>query len=119
MQRRRFLFWASLGMFRLGEVLEIDGLDRLAAATINTAAARPSDFELRRTELGGPDQCEEEPAEAVEEDEDDEGEPGSPEPQRRARHGRPPSKWLRSLCAEEIRIFLEKIDPPEAGVSGM
>jgi hypothetical protein len=38
---------------------------------------------------------------------------------RRSRHGRPPSKWLRSLNAEELRIWLASIDPPEAGVSGM
>jgi hypothetical protein len=38
---------------------------------------------------------------------------------RRGRHGRPPSKWLRSLRAEEIRIWLKTIDVPEAGVSGM
>jgi hypothetical protein len=37
----------------------------------------------------------------------------------RARHGRPPSKWLRSLHADELRIWLRTIDPPEAGVSGM
>ncbi len=38
---------------------------------------------------------------------------------RRARHGRPPSRWLRSLHADELRIWLATIDPPEAGVSGM
>jgi hypothetical protein len=38
---------------------------------------------------------------------------------RRARHGRPPSKWLRSLNAEEIRIWLKTVKVPEAGVSGM
>jgi hypothetical protein len=38
---------------------------------------------------------------------------------RRARHGRPPSKWLRSLEAEELRIWLKTIEVPEAGVSGM
>ncbi len=42
-----------------------------------------------------------------------------PNPKFRARHGRPPSKWLRSLNAEELRIWLKTIDPPEAGVSGM
>jgi hypothetical protein len=42
-----------------------------------------------------------------------------PHPKRRARHGRPPSKWLRSLHADELRIWLKTIDPPEAGVSGM
>jgi len=38
---------------------------------------------------------------------------------RRTRHGRPPSKWLRSLEAAEIRIWLTTIEVPEAGVSGM
>ncbi|HEX4129133.1 MAG TPA: hypothetical protein VHZ24_03760 [Pirellulales bacterium] len=42
-----------------------------------------------------------------------------PDPKRRARHGRPPSKWLRSLHADELHIWLETIDVPEAGVSGM
>jgi hypothetical protein len=44
---------------------------------------------------------------------------GRPNPLRRARHGRPPSRWLRSLNADELRIWLAKIDVPEAGVSGM
>jgi hypothetical protein len=38
---------------------------------------------------------------------------------RRSRHGRPPSKWLRSLNADEIRIWLKTVKVPEAGVSGM
>ena len=42
-----------------------------------------------------------------------------PDPARRARHGLPPSKWLRSLNADEIRIWLKTINPPEAGVEGM
>lgn len=42
-----------------------------------------------------------------------------PSPKRRERHGRPPSKWLRSLHADEIRIWLKTIDVPEADVSGM
>jgi len=41
------------------------------------------------------------------------------DPDRRARHGRPPSKWLRSLRADELRIWLRTIEVPEAGVSGM
>jgi hypothetical protein len=54
----------------------------------------------------------------------DEHEPIEPPPHtadasRRARHGRPPSRWLRSLHAEEIRTWLKTIDIPEAGVSGM
>jgi hypothetical protein len=44
---------------------------------------------------------------------------GKPNPMRRARHGRPPSRWLRSLHADELRIWLKTIDVPEAGVSGM
>lgn len=42
-----------------------------------------------------------------------------PKAKLRERHGRPPSKWLRSLDAKELRIWLRTIDPPEAGVSGM
>jgi hypothetical protein len=39
--------------------------------------------------------------------------------ERRARHGRPPSQWLRSLYADELRVWLKTVEPPEAGVSGM
>jgi hypothetical protein len=42
-----------------------------------------------------------------------------PTAQRRGRHGRPPSKWLRSLEADELRIWLTTIETHEAGVSGM
>jgi hypothetical protein len=42
-----------------------------------------------------------------------------PHPQRKSRHGRPPSKWLRSLKADELRVWLKTIEVPEAGVSGM
>lgn len=45
--------------------------------------------------------------------------PHLPDPARRARHGRPPSRWLRSLNADELRVWLKTIDVPEAGVSGM
>ena len=48
-----------------------------------------------------------------------EDDPGQPNAMRRARHGRPPSRWLRSLHADELRIWLKTIDVPEAGVSGM
>ena len=30
-----------------------------------------------------------------------------------------PAGWLHSLNAEELRIWLRTIDPPEAGVEGM
>jgi hypothetical protein len=42
-----------------------------------------------------------------------------PHPTRLERHGRPPSKWLRSLNADEIRIWLATIEVPQAGVEGM
>jgi hypothetical protein len=42
-----------------------------------------------------------------------------PTARRRGRHGRPPSKWLRNLNADEIRIWLKTIECPEAGVEGM
>lgn len=45
--------------------------------------------------------------------------PQLPTAEVRARHGRPPSKWLRSLHADEISIWLKTIRVPEAGVSGM
>jgi len=48
-----------------------------------------------------------------------EDDPGLPNAWRRARHGRPPSRWLRSLHADELRIWLKTIDPPAAGVEGM
>lgn len=44
---------------------------------------------------------------------------GQPSTTRRARHGRPPSRWLRSLKADELHIWLKTIDVPEAGVEGM
>ena len=46
-------------------------------------------------------------------------EPGEPSAARRARHGRPPSRWLRSLNAEELRTWMATVEIPEAGVSGM
>lgn len=45
--------------------------------------------------------------------------PHTPDAARRARHGRPPSRWLRSLHASELRIWLKTISPPDAGVEGM
>jgi len=42
-----------------------------------------------------------------------------PSAARKGRHGRPPSEWLRSLYADEIRIWLKTIEVPAAGVIGM
>ena len=49
----------------------------------------------------------------------DEGVERDPDPDLQARHGRPPSKWLRSLTAQELSIWLRTIEPPEADVVGM
>jgi hypothetical protein len=48
-----------------------------------------------------------------------EAEDHRPDPTRKARHGRPPSKWLRSLKADELRIWLKTIEVNQADVSGM
>ncbi len=39
--------------------------------------------------------------------------------ERQAQDGRPPSEWLRSMDAEELREWLSGIEVPEAGVAGM
>ncbi len=51
--------------------------------------------------------------------EDENEEPGKPSAARKAREGRPASKWLRSLNAKELSDWLKTVDPPEAGVEGM
>lgn len=38
---------------------------------------------------------------------------------RQARHGRPPSRWLRTLYAPELSVWLATVTPPEASVEGM
>ena len=45
--------------------------------------------------------------------------PGQADSERRTRHGRPPSRWLRSLRADELHIWLKTIEVPEADVVGM
>jgi hypothetical protein len=42
-----------------------------------------------------------------------------PNSERKGRHGRPPSEWLRSLYADELRIWLRTVEVPSAGVVGM
>jgi hypothetical protein len=163
--RRRFAFWFSFGLFSLSEKLRIYSLDELAAATIGAAAPAPSsspestaihwraaDNELwrwyeRETFINGewvlsgvttplnkqtgepyagqngylnenlvPDDIR-----TASRGVHPHGPftPRRPHPMRQARHGRPPSKWLRNLNADELRIWLKTIDVPEAGVSGM
>ena len=43
----------------------------------------------------------------------------TPDPEIKSREGRPPSEWLRSLFADELRIWLPLVDASEAGVNGM
>ena len=55
----------------------------------------------------------------LENDPAESNEPGKIDPIRKAREGRPASKWLRSLTAAELREWLPTVDSPEAGVEGM
>lgn len=48
-----------------------------------------------------------------------ETEPGTTSVARKARDGRPPSKWLRSLHSNELACWLQTITVPEVGVAGM
>ncbi len=48
-----------------------------------------------------------------------ETQPGTTSVARKARDGRPPSKWLRSLHADELACWLQTITVPEVGVAGM
>jgi hypothetical protein len=164
MRRRQFLFWASFGVFSLGEALRCRGFDALAAAMLEEKeSSAPTHWRAahnetwqwyeRETFLHGrwvvtgittpinretglpydeqtgyldPSLV---PAELrvwdarpdVDDADDPDVEPGEHRPSavRRARHGRPPSKWLRSLHADELRVWLKTIEVPEAGVQGM
>jgi hypothetical protein len=175
MHRRRFLFWASFGVFSLGEKFRIGGLDSLAAAMLDggpsstpaaqstSPAGEPTHWRAAHNEtwlwyeretfrngrwfvtgLTQPIHREtgepyteqtgyldaslvpkelrvwEADPEAADGD-DPNAKPGEhlASAARRARHGRPPSKWLRSLNTDELRIWLATLDVPEATVSGM
>jgi hypothetical protein len=167
--RRRFSFWLGMGIFTLGEKLNANGFDQLAAAIMEgsepavSPAVRPEHWRVaengtwrwyeRETlindqwkvtglttpinkatgerytghtgylddSLAPANLRRGESPEIAESAVDAHEPPGpsKPDATRRARHGRPPSKWLRSLRAEELRMWLKTIDVPEAGVSGM
>lgn len=57
--------------------------------------------------------------EAFDKDANESDEPGKPDAARKAREGRPASKWIRGLGAKELSKWLPTIDVPEAGVEGM
>jgi hypothetical protein len=46
-------------------------------------------------------------------------EPGDIDDARKKRHGRPPSTWLRSLDARELRIWMKMVEVPEVSVNRM
>jgi hypothetical protein len=164
MRRRKFLFWASFGVFTLGERLRTQGFDALAAAMLQgKGGANPTHWRAAHNEAwqwyeretyidgrwvvtGNTTPIHRETGLPYEEqkgyldpslvpaeqrvwdanpDVDDADDPGAqpgehpPSATRRARHGRPPSKWLRSLDADELRVWLKTIDVPEASVEGM
>jgi hypothetical protein len=102
MTRRQFAFWVGWSLFWLSHKARADVLDQLAAAVMRTVGGefQPTDAQVLDTIIR-------------------ESGDGKPDEARRARDGRPPSKWLRSLSANEIRIWLRTIDVPEFGVSGM
>lgn len=128
-QREEYLdgHWRLTGMTtpvhrHTGEPLE-DGAGYLGAADVperfrlseesrSASIEEPTDEPATDEPLGDP--YEEDSVRAAEE---------SPGPDavanRRARHGRPPSRWLRSLSAGELSVWLASLDPPEATVEGM
>ena len=173
MNRRRFAFWLSFGLFSLAERTRLAALDRLAAAVVGGPAAGLPETPIHWTvasnqrwwwyerqawvdqqwvttgitrplnkQTGKPSEDAEGYLEETDvppafrvagrrrdavvqgqvsdvEGSDWSDQHGRPSDERRARHGRPPSLWLRSLEADELRIWLKTIDVPEAGVSGM
>jgi hypothetical protein len=97
---------------------QVSGITRPIHKETGEAIAQRSGYlELTDVPLSvrGEDDADETPATIADRDFTKRG----PSPLRRYRHGRPPSKWLRSLQADELRIWLKKIDVPEAGVEGM
>jgi hypothetical protein len=133
MKRRQLLFWASFGIFSVGESLGIDALDRVAAAAIRfgNRGRRPAPPSISsspvRHEAAKPVIVDEDPQTILDQREPlvevpetgAEKKPGESHPKRIARHGRPPSQWLRSLEADELRVWLKTIEVGEAGVEGM
>lgn len=131
MKRRRVLFWFSAGLFGLGESLGVESLDRLAAAAMNfrgSGSARPpgQGSVAASGKNFGPTPSKSSPnyshniipsGPAVDVP-DDPAYRQTIDPKRVARHGRPPSRWLRSLETDELREWLKTVSPPQTGVVG-
>lgn len=132
MRRRKFVYWVGAGLFGIGESLGVDAFDRLAAAAMNfnrrTGSSSSSsnrgvptgkaiDYGRKPTQQSSGNFIPQGPV--YDHWEDDPNYQGKPDPKRTARYGRPPSRWLRSLEAEELREWLKTVRPPHAGVTNM
>jgi hypothetical protein len=95
--------------------------DSLVPADVRSTAEDGIELVRHEAPVDGTQEVDHADHEHAEHDHDDhvDLDPQLPTAANRARHGRPPSKWLRSLQAEEITVWLKTIRVPEAGVSGM
>lgn len=102
MNRRDFMFWVTGGLYTAATVLNLSWLDKLAAKGMYTCTPKNcADYSKLFPKVNHEH---------------------LPDGRIRAREGRPPSEWLRSLTAKEIRAWLPTVkdkDMPIAEVSGM
>jgi len=100
MNRRSFMFWLTGGMFAAASTFKLAWLDRMAARGMY--ACTPDGVVDYSDIFPKVKHC--------------------PDPERAKREGRPPSEWLRSLTAPELRKWLKTLDyskMPMALVEGM
>ena len=100
MNRRDFMFWITGGMFAVASATKFAWLDRLAARGMYTCTPdNVADYSCIWPKVEH-----------------------KPDAERAKRNGQPPSEWLRSLTAKEIRKWLPTVnhdDMPIATVEGM
>ncbi len=102
MKRREFMFLVTGGMFAAASAFKFAWLDRLAARGMYCCT---------------PENCEDYSKIFPKANHEH-----LPDGKIRAREGRPPSEWLRSLTAKELRVWLPTVkdkDMPIALVEGM
>src|SRR3989304_7055308 len=102
MDRRKFMYWLGTGLFAAANTLGLPFLDKLAARGMYCC-----------TPDSVPDYSKLFPKVHHEH---------LPDGKIRAREGRPPSEWLRSLTADELRKWLPTVNDPKmptAYVAGM
>jgi hypothetical protein len=145
MKRRQFFYWLGAGLFGIGETLGIDAFDRMAAAATILSRRNGSSGSGSSSSSGAGQRSAFNTGKAIDQssnntsyqqnysnnfnmvpsgpiiddDVDDPTNHGKTEPKRLARQGRPPSRWLRSLDAEELRKWLKTVNPAATGVNGM